>query len=109
MFKLKQSPTFTWPVEANIPVDGGKFEKATFDGEFKRKTTAELQALQDREGMTDNDFVREVMAGWKGVSDDGQDVPFSEAALGQMLEIPGVSAAIVTAYYGAVAGLKRKN
>lgn len=108
MFKLNQSATFWWPIEAHIPVDGGRFEKATFDGEFKRRSTTELRELQDREGMTDDAFIREVLVGWRGVQDDGQDVPFSATALDQMLQVPGVAAAIVTAFYGALAGAKKK-
>jgi hypothetical protein len=108
MFKLSQSATFTWPVECQLPIDGGKFEKATFDAEFRRKTMSELSDMQEAL-KTDAEFVREIMTGWKGVTDDGAEVPFSEAALGQMLAIPGVSASIVLAYRAAIVGLKQKN
>lgn len=109
MFKLNQSGQFSWPIEVLIPTDGGKHDRQTFDGVFKRKTKEELAALTEREGMTDDAFVREVLIGWKGITDDGAEVPFSEEALGQVLAIPGVSAAIVSAYIGAVQGLRRKN
>ena len=36
MFKIVQNPTYTWPVTLELPADGGKTEKATFDAEFKR-------------------------------------------------------------------------
>lgn len=109
MFKLKQTPTFTWPVEVNLPTDGGKFDKQTFDAVFKRRTTTEVKELQERDGMSDPVFVREVLVGWSGITDEGEDVPFSDGALAQMLEIPGVSGAIVQAFYAAITGLKRKN
>ena len=35
-FVLKQSDSYTWPVTFDIPVDGGRHERQTFDGEFKR-------------------------------------------------------------------------
>lgn len=108
MFKLNISDTFTWPVEVLIPVDGGKFDKQTFDAVFKRRTKDELAELQGRDGMTDDLFVREVLTGWAGITDGGEDVPFSDTALAQVLAVPGVSGAIVTAYYSAVAGLKKK-
>ena len=35
-FVLKQSDTYVWPVTFDIPVDGGRHEKQTFDGERRR-------------------------------------------------------------------------
>ena len=35
-FVLKQSATYTWPITLVLPVDGGRREKHTFDGEFRR-------------------------------------------------------------------------
>ena len=35
-FVLKQSDTYKWPVTVEIPIDGGRFDKQTFDAEFKR-------------------------------------------------------------------------
>ena len=37
-----QSPSYRWPVVVEFPVDGGKFDKETFDAEnnkVKRKAT----------------------------------------------------------------------
>lgn len=109
MFKLNQAATFRWPVEFNLPVEGGRFEKQTFDAEFKRQTSDQIKERQEREGMTDLVFCREVVVGWSGISDDGEDVPFSAAALEQVLQVPGAAGAMVQAFYAAVSGLKRKN
>ena len=53
-FVLKQSDTYVWPITFDIPVDGGRHERQTLDGEFKRHPqskigpmVAELQKLED--------------------------------------------------------------
>lgn len=112
MFKLNQSTAYFWPVVVNLPANNGSFEKQTFDGEFKRLTDSRLKEIQAKVAageITDAEFVREVMVGWKGVSDEGEDVPFSEGNLARMLEIPGTAGAIITAVIESLSGLKRKN
>jgi len=112
MFKITQTASYSWPVSVNIPTNGGLYEKQTFDGDFKRLADSRLKEIRmavEKEEMTDADFVREVMVGWKGVTDGTNDVPFSESALAQLLDIPGVSGAIVTAVIESLSGLKRKN
>lgn len=112
MFKLNQSQTYFWPVNVQIPTNGGTFEKQVFDGEFKRITDSrlkEIRAKVEADEMTDAEFVREVMVGWKGVTDGEAEVPFSHSTLDQLLEIPGVSGAVVMAIFESLSGLKRKN
>lgn len=112
MFKLKQTDTFFWPVEVQIPGDGGKFDKQTFDAQFKRVSQQKLYAMrEDIEAgkVTDDSFAREVLVGWRGVTDDGTEVPFSETTLDQLLDIPTVAASIVMAFTKAHSGLARKN
>ena len=112
MFKLNQSASFFWPVVVNIPSDNGNFEKQTFDGEFKRLTDArlrEIRAKVEADEITDAQFVREVMVGWKGVTDEGEPVPFSEGNLEKMLQVSGVAGAVIHAVVESLTGLKRKN
>lgn len=112
MFKLKQSASFFWPVSVNVPGDGGKFEKQTFDVEFKRATQAKLQDIQTQAEagtVKDRDIAREVVVGWRGVTDDGAEVPFSAGTFDALLDVPTVAGAIVIAYAEAHAGLVRKN
>ena len=33
-FVLKQDDRFTWPISFDVPVDGGRHQRQTFDGEF---------------------------------------------------------------------------
>ena len=112
-FVLKQSETYIWPVTVEIPIDGGRFDRQTFDAEFKRlpqtRNNAIIQAARE-EATTDLEVANEVLAGWKGINDDaGDEVPFSETAKQQLLDVPGVCAAIVEGYINSLVGAKRKN
>ncbi len=114
MFKLKQSNSYTWPVEVFLPGDGGKFIKETFDAEFKRLDMDQLKAMQKQSeaGEDDSDGanqIREILLGWKGVVDESGDVPFSESARDELLKIPQVRAAILHAFRESVTGGRRKN
>jgi hypothetical protein len=124
-FVLKQSATYSWPVSFDVPADGGRFVKQSFDAEFTRPTQsriveiqeavmARLRAIQnDQEtsGMiTDQEIAEEVLVGWAGVDDgEGAEVPFSEKAKAQVLDVPSVSASIVEAFFDSLKGAKRKN
>jgi hypothetical protein len=117
-FVLKQSDTYSWPVAFDVPVDGGRHERQTFDGEFKRlpqskvgPMVAELQRLEDLSELDRiTELAAEVLVGWSGVSDDnGKEIPFSQGALEQLLEVPLLSVAILKAYMDSIKGAKRKN
>jgi hypothetical protein len=112
MFKIVQNPTYSWPVSVELPSDGGKTEKATFDAEFKRLTQSRVEEIRqavERNEMRDVDLAREVLVGWSGVVDGDGQVPFSESAKQQLLDIPMVATAIVTALLGSISGARRKN
>lgn len=112
MFKIVTSPTYTWPVTVELPADGGKTEKATFDAEFKRLTQTrvdEIRQAVERGEMRDADLAREAMVGWSGVVDESGPVPYSENAREQLLNIPTVATAIVMALLGSLSGARRKN
>lgn len=112
MFKLIQPTSYTWPVTVELPIDGGRTEKATFDAEFKRLSQSRLEEIRgqiERNEIRDVDLVREVMVGWSGVTDGANPVPYSEAARDQLLDIPMVAASIVMSLFQSIAGAKRKN
>jgi hypothetical protein len=117
-FVLKQSDTYTWPVAFDVPVDGGRHERQTFDGEFKRlpqskigPMVAELQRLEDLGDLERiTDISRDVLVGWSGISDDNnKEIPFSQKALDQLLEVPFLAVAVLKAYMDSIKGAKRKN
>jgi len=121
-FVLKQSVSYTWPITLVIPVDGGRREKYTFDGEFRRLPQTRINEIikmaramernraSDDEMLEDQDAAREILMGWSGVVDDNaKEIPFSEGALSQMLEIPTVAGQIVKAWFESLDVAKRKN
>ena len=121
-FVLKQSASYTWPVPLLIPVDGGRREKHSFDAEFKRlpqsrineiaklARATELGRAGDDELLDDKTAAREILIGWAGITDDsGKDVPFSEAALDQLLEIPTIAGQIIKSWYGSMEVAKKGN
>ena len=112
-FVLSQSESYVWPVAVEFPVNGGRFDKQTFDVEFKRLPQSRIRevwdAIQAGE-MTDNDLCDEVITGWSGVQDaKGGEVPFSEKAKADLLNVPLVASSVVTAWLDSLAKAKRKN
>lgn len=112
-FVLKQSDTYSWPVTFDVPVDGGRHQRQSFDGEFRRLSQSRIREIgqQIEAGeTTDAEVAAEVLVGWSGITDDdGKDVPFSQAAMERLLDVPMLATAIATAYFGSFAGGKRKN
>jgi hypothetical protein len=121
-FVLKQSATYKWPVTILLPIDGGKKEKHTFDAEFRRlpqSRTEELATqlkMQERADIDPDqillmkDAAKEILVGWSGVQDDsGEEIPFSESALEQVLEIQMVAAQIILGWFNSLEVAKRKN
>ncbi|KYP10546.1 MAG: hypothetical protein A0129_12170 [Limnobacter sp. CACIAM 66H1] len=112
-FKLKLSPTYSTPVNIEIPVDGGRFEKSTFDAEFKRLTTDELNALlarQQEANRTDQDMIADVLVGWKGLRDeDDQEVPFSETNREALFKVVQAVPALTKAFFTSIANVRQKN
>ena len=124
-FVLKQSASYKWPVTCRLPVDGGRFEKQTFDAEFKRLPQARINEIRVEaqrmvkaaernelldDGITDQSIAREVLVGWAGiVDDDGDEIKFSDAMCDQLLNVPMVASAIIEAYFDSVVGNKAKN
>jgi len=117
-FVLKQSDTYVWPVTFDVPVDGGRHERQTFDGEFKRlpqskigPMVAELQKLEDLGDLERfTEIAADLLVGWSGINDDnGKEVPFSQKALEQLLEVPFLAVSVLKAYMDSIKGAKRKN
>lgn len=112
MFKLRQSDSFSWPVTIKVPIDGGRYASETLDAEFRRLSQTDLAALWARlnaSEITGREFVHALVCGWRGVTDDGVEVPFSPGNLDQLLEVTGATQSLMSAYGEALAGLARKN
>lgn len=112
-FVLSQSDSYTWPVAVEFPIDGGRFEKQTFDAQFKRISQPRIREIWDliQTGeLGDDDLCHEVLVGWAGVQDGkGGEVPYSEKAKSDLLSVPLVASAVVTAWLDSLNKGKRKN
>jgi hypothetical protein len=94
-FKIVQKRTVTWPVTVNIPMDGGKLSKQTFQAEFEVATQDQLDEWV-RAGV---DVLDMVFQGWKGVADEaGTELPFNDETKKKFLAITYVRAALFNAY-----------
>lgn len=105
MFRLTQSPTYFWPVEFELPDEDkpGELVKHGFDALFARLDVDQHQALMDdtvKQGLSDRDFARRVIKGWRKVlEDNGNDeMPFTVPKLDEMLKISSIATAIAKAY-----------
>lgn len=106
-FVRKKSSTFKWPVTVEFPVDGGRFETESFDAIFKRVGRAEFTKLVDK---GDTDLLEAVLEGWEGVKDEAdKDIPFTKAALKDLLDDPFFTKAVIKAYLESLEGGKAKN
>ncbi|OXE37466.1 MAG: hypothetical protein CGW95_01455 [Phenylobacterium zucineum] len=95
-----------------MPTDGGRFEKHTFDAEFKRLPQSRIEEIMQAvvgSTMSDRDVVVEVMVGWKGVADAGTELLWSENNRDTILEIPLVGASIIKAWMKSLSGGREKN
>jgi len=124
-FVLNQSQSYSWPVSIQLPADGGKREKSSFDALFKRLPQSRIneiqQLVQQRikaaergeeldNGVTDQSIAAEILVGWSGILDaDGDDVPYSEAIKAQLLDVPMMAGALIEAYFTSLVELKQKN
>jgi len=112
-FVLSQSTNYSWPVAVEFPIDGGRFDKQTFDAQFKRLPQDRIRQVWDQiqaGDIDDEGLCREILTGWNGITDDkGSEIPFSEKARDQLLLVPLVAAAIVGAWLDSLAKAKRKN
>jgi hypothetical protein len=112
-FVLKQSDNYSWPVSFDLPVDGGRHQRETFDAQFKRLPQSRIVEIgkQIENGeLTDVELAAEVLVGWAGITDDaGKEIPYSQKAVGSLLDVPMLATSIVTAYFNSLKGAKRKN
>lgn len=109
MFKIALTETYTAPVSVELP---GTKTKQVFEAEFRRLSRDEITRLYSRAGESEIDdagFCREVMVGWRGVSDETGPIEFSPAALDTLLAIYPLAACIVQSFNASLAVAKQKN
>lgn len=113
MFKISKDDSFFWPVTIEVPMDGGRFQKVSFEAKFKRvsRTRYEDMLAQARENnLKDVDLCREVVCGFKGVGDENsQPLEYNETNRDLLFEDALAVRAMALAYIEAMSGIKRKN
>jgi hypothetical protein len=113
MFILNETHEYDWPVEVEVPQDGGSFARQRFTARFRVLGRAAVQAALDEGG--DDALVRAVTTGWNAdevrVEEAGghRPLPFTAENLSRIVANPFVRAAMVNAYLGSISGRRAKN
>lgn len=112
MFKLAQAPAFWAKVEAMYPTEDRGMQTISFDVRFRRLSTDELQALQERireEQLDDRTVARELVVGWRGIEGlEGGEAPFTPEGYEKLLNL-GLGSAICLTYFQFVPRARAKN
>jgi hypothetical protein len=111
MFDFNEvSDTFIRSVQFRFVTEKGAWREGRFDAVFVRQSRDEMkESLEDLrdEKISDIDFVRKIVIGWRGMRDDGQEMEFSETNLDRVIQrLPNVLAALIKTYSDAVNGQK---
>lgn len=115
MFYLLKNltPTYTWPISAAVPANGGKVALIKFDAVFNRHESDRIHDLVDTDSTsrpkTDAGLLAEVLAGIKAKDEAGVYGDVSEDHVKELRAVGGVDRAIVLAYYASLSGEKAKN
>lgn len=108
MFKLDLTPTFRAPVSFAVQGKDGTRQTHAFDGEFRRLTSDEHEALSRSivaNRLTDRQVAEKLLVGWHGITDAaGNAIEFDTASLALVLNVAGVGSAIVAAFQAAQPG-----
>ncbi len=108
MLKIVKNPEFTSTVKVSMPASGG-FADASFTARFRALTISEAEQfnLMSTEGTTD--YLRAILIGWDGVSNDDGEMSFNDAARDDLIDIAPVRIALLNSYNAAMMGAKRGN
>lgn len=110
MFVLAKSSNYLWPIKYRFPVSGGIYQTMDFELEFKRIPQSRIKEIVETKNLSNEEFAKEVVCGWKGVSDDsGKAISFSETAFCELLDFPSMSANIIQVYMESLQGSLIKN
>ena len=115
MFNLLKdiTPTYKWPVKFNIAADGGKLTTIKFDVEFNRISDDKIKGMLDSENenrlKNDTDMLAEIVVSVSAKDEAGQYGEINDSEYQELLEVPGISKAIVTAFFQSRTGEKAKN
>ena len=98
-----------FPVKGKIFDAEGREREFHFEMDMERMDQDQFDKELANDRITVRSLVERLAKGWDGVKDkDGKDVPFGNAALKQLLRIPGLCNLIWVAYC-EYAGARAKN
>jgi len=108
-FKLITRNKLRVPVKGSIPDEDGNSVKFDFVLLCKRLNQTQIdEVLADKEGPI-REFLHQVVQGWEDIQEaTGEPIPFSAAALDQVLEQPAMRTVCFQAYLKVV-GATAKN
>ena len=112
---LDRSETYTWPVDARIPISGGGNRVIKFEVEFIRVTDTRAKEMTGMSGdgssrpSTDEELLAEVLVNVRARDDAGQMRELPDEVKAELLDIAGVKRSIALAFFAATAGAKAKN
>ena len=109
-FVRKKNKTFKWPVVVREPSenDAGVFEESEFIAVFKRLKVSEYQKAVEEK--TEFEMMKMMLVGWEGMKEeDGQDIPFNNQNLKDMMEDSYWLKAVSSSYTASLIDEKVKN
>ena len=109
-FVRKKNKTFKWPVVVREPseTDAGVYEENEFIAIFKRLKVSEYQ--EAAENKTEFEMLKMMLAGWENMKEeDGQDIPFNNQNLKEMMEDAYWLRAVSQSYTKSLVDEKVKN
>ena len=109
-FVRKKNKTFKWPVVVREPseTDAGVYEDHEFIAIFKRLKVSEYQEAADNK--TEFDLLKMMLVGWEEMKEeDGQDIPFTNQNLKDMMEDSYWLKAVSSSYTASLIDEKVKN
>ena len=109
-FVRKKNKTFKWPVLVREPseTDAGVYEENEFIAIFKRLKVSEYQNAADNK--SEFEMLKMMLVGWENMKEeDGQDIPFNNQNLKDMMEDAYWLRAVSDAYTKSLMDEKVKN
>lgn len=109
-FVRKKNKTFKWPVVVREPSanDAGVFEENEFIAVFKRLKVSEYQKAVEEK--TEFEMMKMMLVGWEQMKEeDGQDIPFNNQNLKDMMEDAFWLKAVSSSYTESLTDEKVKN
>lgn len=92
-----------WPITVPVAVDGGHVEEHSMKLDFELITEDAFSQLSAEGG--DKAVLAQVIKGWSGIGDEhGQPLPFGDAELATVIELPNFRKAAFAGYFTCVQG-----